>query len=297
MAEEIFNEEEISDEVQMLDPEDLHRKSHGDFPAFSDLVVMALIILGSQLVVTLISVLLGVAVPQSEIMDLVDLDNYMGVEILRGERFAVIYPVSMALAFVLLLLYVGRRDGKGVVARFSRKGFNPNIILLGLIWLVAAQIVLEPLLHLLPDMGSGGMGRGFWALMTAVLFAPFFEELICRGIILETLRRRWGKRISVVMSALFFAIIHFQPATAITALVAGLIFGTIYLRTESLFSTIILHALNNSIAYALIAFGLDNVSFSQLFGGGVQYWIIYAVSMVICLVIGFESYRKVYRKE
>ena len=46
MAEEIFNEEEISDEVQMLDPEDLHRKSHGDFPAFSDLVVMALIILG-----------------------------------------------------------------------------------------------------------------------------------------------------------------------------------------------------------------------------------------------------------
>lgn len=295
MAEEIFDEKDISEQV--LDPEDLQRKSHGDFPAFGDLVIMALIILGSQLVVTLISVLLGLAVPQSEMMDLVDLDSYMGVEILRGERFAVIYPLSMALAFVLLLLYVSKRDGKGVVARFSRKGFNPNIILFGLIWLVAAQIVLEPLLHLLPDMGGDGTGRGFWALATAVLFAPFFEELICRGIVLETLRRRWGKRISVVISALLFAIIHFQPATAITALVAGLIFGTIYLRTESLFSTIILHALNNSIAYALIAFGLDNVSFSQLFGGGVQYWIIYAVSVVICLVIGFESYQKVYRKE
>ena len=297
MAEEIFNEGETSEQVQMLDPEDLHRKPHGNFPAFGDLVVMLFIILGSQLVVSLVSVLLGVAVPQSEAMDLVDLENYMGVEIIRGERFAIIYPLSMALAFILLLLYVGKRDGRGIIARFSHKGFNPNIILFGLVWLVAAQIVLEPLLHLLPDMGSGGTGRGFWALMTAVLFAPFFEELICRGIILETLRRRWGNGVSVVMSALFFAVIHFQPATAITALVAGLIFGTIYMRTESLFSTIILHSLNNSIAYALIAFGLDNVSFSQLFGGGVQYWIIYAVSVVVCLVMGFESYRKVYRKK
>ena len=297
MAEEIFNNEEVADEVQMLDPEDLQQKSHGDFPAFGDLVVMILIIFGSQLVVTILSFLFGLTMPQSEMIDLVDLESYMRVEILRGERFAVIYPMSMALAFGLLLLYVAKRDGKGVVARFSRKGFNPNIILFGLIWLVAAQIVLEPLLHLLPDVGDDGTGRGFWALMTAVLFAPFFEELICRGIVLETLRRRWGKLLSVVMSALLFAIIHLQPATAITALVAGLIFGTIYLRTESLFSTIILHALNNSIAYALIAFGLDNVSFSQLFGGGMRYWIIYAVSVVICLGIGFESYRKVYRKE
>ncbi|MBQ7855542.1 MAG: CPBP family intramembrane metalloprotease [Alistipes sp.] len=297
MAEEVFDEQMIDEPVQMLDPEDLHRKSHGDFPAFGDLVVMVLIILGSQLVVALVSSLLGVGVPQSQVIESVDLDSYMGVEITRGERFAVIYPLSMALAFGLLLLYVRKRDGKGVVARFSRNGFNPNIILSGLIWLVASQILLEPLLELLPDTGNGGTGRGFWALMTAVLFAPFFEELICRGVILETLRRRWGKRVSVVMSALFFAIIHLQPATAITALVAGLIFGTVYLRTQSLFSTIILHSLNNAIAFALIAFGLDEMSFGELFGGGVRYWGVYAVSAFVCLAIGVESYRKVYRKQ
>ena len=297
MAEEIFNEEQMVDSEQTFDAEGLPSQSHGNFPTFGDLAIMIFIILGAQAVVSLLAMLFGLSVPQSYGIEAVDLDSYMGVEIIRGERFAVLYPLSMALAFFLLLFYIYKRDGKGVIAHFSRSGFNPNVILFGLIWLIAAQVVLEPLLEVLPDVGNGSTGRGFWALMTAVLFAPFFEELICRGVVLETLRRRWGKLVSVVMSSLFFALIHLQPATAVTALVAGYIFGTVYLRTSSIFSTIILHSLNNAIAFTLIAFGFDAFSFKELLGGGVHYWIIYVICVAICLIMGAESYRKIYRRE
>ena len=55
----------------------------------------------------------------------------------------------------------------------------------------AVGVVLEPLLRLMPEL-SLEVGRGFWTILSLVIFAPIFEELICRGVVLGSLRGKFG---------------------------------------------------------------------------------------------------------
>lgn len=284
-----FDEERDATLADQLPPVEKPNK----FPTVGSVVVMLLIVIASQLGVGAVSLLLGWDAPMLG-GDRVDVEDFVGAQIARGEWFAIIYPLSMGLALLLLLLYIRWRGGRGVVARFSGRGFDPSVVLCGLVCLLAAQVVLEPLSELLPEVSNEGVGRGFWACVTAVVFAPIFEELICRGAVLESMRRRYSKIASVVVSALFFALIHVEPSVMVQAFVAGLIFGTIYLRTSSIFAPIILHALNNTIAFDLIALEVEDISYRDLLGGGSLYWIIYAVSVVVCVLFIVNAARRVY---
>ncbi len=292
---ENYEASDAADKAATPAPKEITNRSSRQFPGTLDIVAMALLLFISQIIVSTICMACGWTLPIQSEGAASDFEAMMSIDILKGERFALIYPLSMLAAFISIWLYVRLRDGKGVVAKFSHKGFNPNIILSGFVWLIMAEIIIEPLLEILPSSDNLGTGRGFWACITAIIFAPIFEELICRGVVLETMRRRWGKIASVVLSSLFFGVIHLEPSVAISAFVAGIIFGTTYLRTESLFSTMILHALNNTFAFALIVFGLNEVSFAELLGGGPAYYTLYALAVVVCISCSIEAYRKVYR--
>lgn len=272
------------------------RTTDRPFPTFGDIAMLLLLFFLSQGVVGVAFAALGFAIP-----DLPDarsgVEEFMSAQVLRGERIAVIYPVSMFVALLAVWLYVRLRGGRWRVARFSASGFNPNIILTGIVWIVAAQIVLEPVMALLPSVDNAGVGRGFWACVTAMVFAPVFEETLCRGIVLETLRRRWGNAVAVAVSALFFGAVHIEPATALAGVVVGAIFGMIYLRTSSLFSTIILHSINNAIALALICMDMDNVPVRDMIGNDIAYVVVYAVASLLFLLFFIETAHKVFRKK
>ena len=239
----------------------------GDFPTVFDLLAMLLIIVVSQIAVSMAGVALGLPMPNVLGGEIGDIENFIGTQVVRGESFAIIYPVSMIVAFLLLYSYIRFRDGKGRVARVSTSGFNPNVILGGLIWLISVQVVVEPISLYLP-VAESAAGQGFWAIVTAVLFAPVLEEFIFRGLVMESLLRRHRRSLSVVVSAMFFAIVHFQPSVMFSAFVSGLVLGTIYLHTNSIFSTIILHSINNAIAFSLITLNVEDYSYRQVLGGG-----------------------------
>lgn len=263
----------------------------GDFPTMFDLVVILLLVVLSQMLVSVAAILLGLPMPEVQGGEIVDIEQFISAQVVRGQSFAVIYPISMIVAFMTIFFYIRFRDGKGRVARTSMEGFNPNVILGGLILLIAAQIVIEPILLLFPHIEQAS-GQGFWAIVTAVIFAPVFEELIFRGLVLESLLRRHRRLISVIVSSLLFAIIHFQPSVMLTAFVSALIFGTIYLHTNSIFSTIILHSINNAIAYSLITLDLEHYSYSAVLGNGKVYYITYALSVVICILGIIQTWRR-----
>lgn len=235
----------------------------GDFPTVFDLLAMLLIIVVSQIAVSMAGVALGLPMPNVLGGEIGDIENFIGTQVVRGESFAIIYPVSMIVAFLLLYSYIRFRDGKGRVARVSTSGFNPNVILGGLIWLISVQVVVEPISLYLP-VAESAAGQGFWAIVTAVLFAPVLEEFIFRGLVMESLLRRHRRSLSVVVSAMFFAIVHFQPSVMFSAFVSGLVLGTIYLHTNSIFSTIILHSINNAIAFSLITLNVEDYSYRQV---------------------------------
>jgi membrane protease YdiL (CAAX protease family) len=71
-----------------------------------------------------------------------------------------------------------------------------------------------------------------------------------------------------------------------------MIFGVLYVRTSSLYTTIIIHAVNNAMAYSMICFGVGDISFSDMVGGGVVYYILYGVAVVIFVAASVEAYFK-----
>jgi uncharacterized protein len=91
------------------------------------------------------------------------------------------------------------------------------------------------------------------------LLAPFCEELVFRGAILRSLLGWSKERIGwlgnhwtmILLSALLFAIMHFNPAQMPHAFLVGILLGWMYYRTGSILPGVALHWANNSIAYVL----------------------------------------------
>ena len=102
-------------------------------------------------------------------------------------------------------------------------------------------------------------------------------------------------------SSLFCGVLHVQPVQVVSATVIGLILGYVCLATESLWSAIILHALNNAAAYLLMilfvapegearsALLIDLIQSPLLYGS------IYVAAVVLCLVSGWMILRALHR--
>ena len=98
-------------------------------------------------------------------------------------------------------------------------------------------------------------GGPFWSsfLVTAI-FAPIFEEWMCRGVILRGLLTKMKPGWAIVVSALFFAIIHMNPWQALNAFLIGVIMGYVYYKTGSLLLTMLIHFVNNGTAVIVSQF-------------------------------------------
>ncbi len=267
------------------------------FPSIFDMATLLLLFFVSQIVFGFILKAFGIVPPTTSVVDTVDTETYMSEQIALGQYTALIYPLSMLLSIASIWLYVRFRSGKGAIRiRHSARGLNPAIVLVGVLWLLSAQIVLEPLMSILPPSESRGLGRGAWACFTAVASSAVLEEVLCRGLIFETFRKRWGIKTSILFSSLFFGLIHLDVATMVVAVVAGIIFGVIYVRTASLYTTIIIHAINNAMAFALICFGVGDISLREIIGDGVPYYVAYGVALTLFLAASIEAYLTVFRQ-
>ena len=149
----------------------------------------------------------------------------------------------------------------------------------------------QPVVELLPMPSSAVYGRGFWAIITLVVMAPLLEEFLCRGIILESVRAKYGVVAALFLSSAFFAVLHGHPALAVNAFVMGLILGFIYIETNSIFSVVLLHAMNNGAAFLLIMVGLDGATIRSVIGSDTLYTIVYVVALVLFAASGYMIYR------
>ena len=100
--------------------------------------------------------------------------------------------------------------------------------------------------------------RDRWGYFVIGLLAPVCEELVFRGAVLRALLR-WMPRhwVAIAISALFFTLIHANPAQMPHAFLIGLLLGWLYYRTDSIVPGIVYHWVNNSIAYVIYNFYPD----------------------------------------
>jgi membrane protease YdiL (CAAX protease family) len=95
------------------------------------------------------------------------------------------------------------------------------------------------------------------SLTTVFLFAvagPFVEEYIFRGRILPALSPLMGARPAALVSALLFAVVHFNWAGFASEFTIGLVAAAAVLITRSLWSAVGIHVLNNATAVIGSAF-------------------------------------------
>lgn len=251
--------------------------SGGAFPTVGDLFAMLGLILGFQVLVGLLGSFLQ-AFGTASGSGTVDPEHL-------GRFNAIVYGLSMGLALAGLLYYRHRRGGRGRWARFSARGLNPAVLLWGFVLICASGVVLEPLLSRLPD-GSVDVGRGGWTLVMLVLLAPLLEELMCRGVVLESLRSRYGVTVAWLVSSLFFGVMHLVPVSVVNGIVVGLILGYVYLSTSSLWSVMILHALNNAVAYLMLITGHAHTLLTDLIPNRVLYVVVYLFAVALLVVSG-----------
>lgn len=253
------------------------------FPSFGDVLAMLGIALGAQILVSVLA--LPVLLVAGHGTDMASLPPAV-----LGRLQAVLYFVSMSVALIGVLYYRRLRGGRGAWVRCSLRGFNPALLLWAFVLIVAVGVVIEPLLRLLPAVHLD-VGRGAWTILMLVVMAPIFEELLCRGVVLGSLRARYGVTVAWLASSIFFGVMHIQPAQVISASVIGLILGFVYLSTESIWSVMILHALNNAVAYLLLMAGYEQTLLIDLVESRTLYVVIYIVALALSAISGFMMVR------
>jgi len=102
----------------------------------------------------------------------------------------------------------------------------------------------------LPLFGYDAFGL-ISAFLVVSLVAPFLEELFFRGFMYRIFTKTWPKWLGSVLTALLFALIHFQLQTLIPLFILGLILNHAYQKTDSVWTSVAFHSLNNTIAFAL----------------------------------------------
>jgi len=90
----------------------------------------------------------------------------------------------------------------------------------------------------------------FLLFLIVAIAAPIAEELMFRGYVLDSIQRLHGVRVAIILSAFFFGLIHLLsgPYVIGTAMIGGLIYGWIRVRTGSLLPPIAAHMMWNSMA-------------------------------------------------
>ena len=85
--------------------------------------------------------------------------------------------------------------------------------------------------------------------LVVIAIAPFCEELFFRGLLFTVLRQRMPLWPAAVIDGVLFGFVHGSLVIVPVLAALGVMFCYVYERTGSIFPTIALHALNNTIAY------------------------------------------------
>ena len=89
----------------------------------------------------------------------------------------------------------------------------------------------------------------FWQLLGTAAVPALVEEFAIRGVVMQSLRK-YGDVLAITVSAVIFALLHGNMVQAPFALILGCVIGWLVIVTDSLWTGIAIHFMNN--AYAVV---------------------------------------------
>lgn len=209
------------------------------------------------------------------------------------------YPM-MFLPVLVLVVFESRTTKTTIKSSVSRslKESDWHLILLVALLTFSAAFLSEALNSCLPDMPDylkealiAATGGNFLLnFLCVALMAPILEEFLCRGLVLRGIVKNGGSpSVAIIVSALFFALIHGNIWQAIPAFLLGGLFGYVYYKTNCLWLSVIMHFTNNftSLVISRIEGIAEDATWMSVMPQGC-YWVLFAF-FAIALVLGIRE--------
>lgn len=159
----------------------------------------------------------------------------------------------------------------------------PSLLLQGLIpeWTGWAKDIVDQTNQQLEGLMS--IPGGY---MVIALLPPVVEELVFRGAVLRSLlewkpEKKWAM---IALSALFFSLVHLNPAQMPHAFLIGLLLGWMYTRTGSIVPGVAYHWANNTAAYVVFHLYHNPESLQDIVGPGMRPAML-ALLFSLCIFI------------
>lgn len=156
-----------------------------------------------------------------------------------------------------------------IIKVFRLHPVNKNILFASMILGISITILIDELdriintfIELPPELeellieAMQAQSLSDWVILiiAVVLLAGILEEMLFRGLLLQSLERRFELPHAIFLSALIFALFHF-PLWLIQVIFLGIILGFLAWRSNSIIPGVILHCFNN--AFAILFLNLD----------------------------------------
>ena len=218
--------------------------------------------------------------------------------------------ISYPIMFIPPMIYASVKSRNNSYTRsgllLDSKHFSPLggalCALLVMLATLGAAFCSDAILAYMPEMPDWleealtSMTQGtLWVNFLCVsIFAPFFEEWLCRGMVLRGLLGNKVRPVwAIVISAVFFAFIHLNPWQAVPAFLLGCLFGYVYYRTGSLKLTMLMHFTNNT--FSLVMSNIDGFKDVESWLDvlpGMRYWVIF-FACILMLVLVVKAFLRI----
>ena len=232
------------------------------------------------------------------------LQAFMSEEAIQAYSLIVVYPIQ----FLPAMVYAANQSRRNMMFDpgyvLDNKHFSPYsmgvMILITVVMTFASMFafdlpnywnmqltnkssVLAHFYDVMVELMKQMTGGPFWSsFLVVAIFAPIFEEWLCRGMVLRGLLTKMKPVWAIVISALFFAVIHMNPWQALNAFLIGLLMGYVYYKTGSLILTMIIHFVNNGTSVILSNIdSLKDTDYLMDMLSKQDYTIVYIVACVI----------------
>lgn len=177
------------------------------------------------------------------------------------------YALSVISAVISLWIYliIGKINKKPIEKEVHNKKVVPMINIMAVCMAIGARMSVNSYyyfsqsIHLLkksiddaaaisPELST--VGQMLTAVFAIAIIAPFFEEVLFRGLVygkLRTVMRPWA---AIFLQAVFFGVAHAVLFQSIFAVIMGILLGIIYYKIGSIVTSAICHsAFNLSVVF------------------------------------------------
>lgn len=187
-----------------------------------------------------------------------DVTVWRKIDPLFGKYFN-IFSIIFCMVVFLFLLTRENNYKINLLGNISFQGIILSLICTGLFYFILDK-GLDPIFEQIFPASEESYHQILESLSSApvisflqvCILAPIIEEILMRGFLLGGLSLNYGKTVALFISALLFALLHFNMVQTLSAFICGIVLGLLYLYTGSIFCCILAHIGYNLISYITI---------------------------------------------